>query len=73
MEARARVSMLRAGGIVRSTQIERLLQAAQHAEAEHVDLEDAEGFEVVLVPFDDGAVLHRRVLDRHDVVQLFCG
>jgi len=25
--------------------------------------------EVVLVPFDDGAVLHRRVLDRHQLGQ----
>ncbi len=37
--------------------------------AEHVDLEDAERVEIVLVPLDDGAVLHRRVLDRHQLVE----
>ena len=31
--------------------------------------ENAEPVEVVLVPFDDGAVLHRRILDRHQLGQ----
>ena len=48
---------------------EGLADAGQHAERQHVDLEDAERVEIVLVPFDDGAVLHRRVLDRHQLVE----
>ena len=47
----------------------RLADAGEHAEGEDVDLEDAEGVDVVLVPADDGAVLHRRVLDRHELVE----
>ena len=45
-------------------------QARQHAEAEHIDLENAEIFEIVLVPFDHGALFHRGILDRHDFVEV---
>ena len=44
--------------------------AAQHAERQDVDLQNPERVEIVLVPFDDGAVRHRRVLDRHQLRQL---
>ncbi len=50
-------------------QVEALAHAGQHAERQHVDLEDAGGGQVVLVPFDDRAVRHRRVLDRHQIVE----
>ncbi len=50
-------------------QIETALQAGQHAESQHVDLEDAERVEIVLVPFDAGALRHGGVLDRDDVVE----
>ena len=50
-------------------QVEALAQRRQHAERQHVDLVDLERVEIVLVPFDDGAVLHRRVLDRHQLVE----
>ena len=43
--------------------------AGQHAERQYVDLQDAERVEIVLVPFDQGAVRHRRVLDRHQLGQ----
>ena len=39
-------------------QVEGAAQAGQHAEAQHIDLEDAERVDVVLVPFEDGAALH---------------
>jgi hypothetical protein len=41
----------------------------QHAQGQHVDLEQAEGFEVVLVPLDDGALGHRGVFDGHQLGQ----
>ena len=44
-------------------QVEGLAHAGEHAEAEHVHLEDAEGVQVVLVPLDLGAPLHGRVGD----------
>ena len=47
-------------------EVQRLADGRQHAEPEHVHLEEPEGFEVVLVPLDDGAILHGRVLDRHE-------
>ena len=54
-------------------QIEAALQAGQHAQGEDVDLEDADGIEIVLVPFDAGALFHRRVLDRHHLVEPAAG
>jgi hypothetical protein len=50
--------------------IEPAANGAQHAEREHVDLEHAHGFEVVLFPLDDGAVFHRRLLDGHQPREL---
>ena len=47
----------------------RLAHAGQHAQREHVDLQQPEHVEVVLVPLDDGAIVHRRVLDRHQRAQ----
>ena len=49
--------------------VERTADAAQHAEREHVDLQQAQRIEVVLVPLDHGALVHRRVLDRHHAVE----
>ena len=46
---------------------EALADAGEHAEAEHIDLEQPERIEVVLVPFDEGAVLHGGVADGHDL------
>ncbi len=48
---------------------QRLGDGGEHAEREHVDLQHAEHVEIVLVPFDDGAVLHGRVLDGHHLVE----
>ncbi len=42
---------------------EGLADAGEHAEPEHIHLEEAERVEIVLVPFDDGAVLHGGVAD----------
>ncbi len=53
----------------RCDQVEGAADAGQHAERQHVDLEHAELVEIVLVPFDDGAVRHRRVLDRHHFLE----
>ena len=46
---------------------EGLADASEHAEAEHIDLEEAERIEIVLVPFDHGAVLHGGVADGDDL------
>ena len=54
-------------------QIEAAAQAAQHAQPEDIDLEDADGVEIVLVPFDAGALLHRRILDRDHLVEPAAG
>ena len=54
-------------------QIERLAHARQHAEAEHIDFQDAQRVEIVLVPFDESAVVHRRIADRHHFVEPAAG
>jgi hypothetical protein len=41
--------------------------------AKAVDLHEFQGVDVVLVPFDDLAVGHRRRLDRHQFVQAVMG
>jgi len=46
-----------------------LADAGQHAQPQHIDLEDAQRVDIVLVPFDDGPVLHRRILDGRQFVQ----
>ena len=56
-----------------SQQIEGAAHAAEHAEAEHIDLHELEGVDVVLVPFDDLPVLHRGRLDRHQFVEPVAG
>src|SRR4029078_5985517 len=36
---------------------------------EDIDFQNAQRVEIVLVPFDEGAVIHRRIADRHDFVE----
>ncbi len=45
--------------------LERAPDRRQHPERQAVDLQQAQRVEVVLVPLEDRAVGHRRVLDRH--------
>ena len=54
-------------------EVEAALHAAEHAERQHIDLHELEDVDVVLVPFDDLAILHRRRLDRDQVVQSIPG
>ena len=54
-------------------EIEPAAQAAQHAEREHVDLHQAERIDVVLVPLDEGAVVHGGIADRHRLVERRAG
>ena len=51
----------------------RLADAGEHAERQHIDLQHAERVDVVLVPFDDGAVLHGGVEDRHGLIEALAG
>ena len=55
--------------LVLGQQIEAPFHAGQHAERQHVDLHELQDVDVVLVPFDDLAVLHRGGLDRHEIVE----
>ncbi len=54
-------------------QIEGAVHAAEHAEAQHIDLHELEGIDIILVPFDDLPVFHPRGLDRHQVIQPVLG
>src|SRR5262249_33240144 len=55
--------------VVGFDEFERLADAGQHAESEHVDLEYAKRVEIVLIPFDEGTFVHCRVRDRHRFVE----
>ena len=50
-----------------------LADAGQHAQRQAIDLEQAQRVQVVLVPLDDGALGHRRVFHRHQMVQWLIG
>jgi hypothetical protein len=41
----------------------------EHSQCQTVDLEDAEGVDVVLVPFDEGSIGHGRVFDGNHFTQ----
>ena len=47
--------------------VEAVLQGGQHPESEQVELDQPHPGRVVFVPLDHRAVLHARVLDRHDL------
>ena len=44
-------------------QIEAFADAGEHAQCQHIDLEDAQRINVILVPFDEAAIGHRAVAD----------
>ena len=50
-----------------------LADRGQHAKGQDIDLEQTKRVYVVLVPFDDGAILHRGVLDGAQLVQAALG
>ena len=50
-----------------AAEVERAADRREHAERKHVDLQQAERLEVVLVPLDHGARGHRGVLHRHQL------
>jgi hypothetical protein len=54
-------------------QVEGAAHAAEHAEPEHVDLHELQLLDIVLLPFDDPAVDHRRRLDRNEIVEPVAG
>ena len=54
---------------VQPHQVERLADAGEHPEREDIDLHQPQRVDIVLVPFDEGAVLHRAVMDRHGLVE----
>ena len=51
-------------------QVEGLADAGQHAQRQHIHLHDRQGVQIVLVPFDEIAVVHRGGADGHGPVQL---
>src|SRR3546814_1927816 len=54
-------------------EIEGPADAGEHAQRQHVHLDEAQSLQVVLVPFDDRAVRHGGVLDGHDLLQRMAG
>src|SRR3954470_22509310 len=58
---------------MRGEKIEGTAHAAEHADTEDVDLHDLQFLEIVLLPFDDAAIDHRRRLDRDELVEPVSG
>ena len=50
-------------------QIKRLADARQHPKRQHIDLEDTQAVDIILVPWDHRAVVHRGVFHRHQFIQ----
>src|SRR5258708_30002564 len=46
-----------------------LLQHGHHAEPEKIDFNQTEVFGVVFIPLHDGAVFHRTIFDRNNVIE----
>ena len=58
------------GGVLYSVnQIKRLANRGQHPQRQAIDFQNSQGIEIVLVPFDDGAIGHGGVFDRHQFAQ----
>jgi hypothetical protein len=55
--------------VMRLQQVEAFADAGQHAQRQHIDLEDAQRVDIVLVPFDEAAVGHGAIADRHGLGQ----
>ena len=58
-----------AQSLVMPYHVERTAHARKHAERQAVHLHELNGFDVVLVPFDDPPVIHGRRQDGHEFVQ----
>ncbi len=58
---------------LRRHHVERTVDCRKHPERQAIDLEQSDGVEVVLVPLNDGALGHCRVLDRdHPLERIAC-
>src|SRR3546814_13352562 len=54
-------------------EIKTLADTCQHAEREHIDLHEPQSINIVLVPFNEGAVLHRCIVNGYSLVQPVLG
>ncbi len=54
-------------------QVECLADAGKHAERQHIDLHQAERVNVILVPFDEAAVGHGGMMERHGFIEPVLG
>ena len=58
---------------VRRNQRKGAADARQHAQRQHIDLHQPQRVDIVLVPFDEGAVGHRGIVDRHGFIEAVVG
>ncbi|GBF26179.1 hypothetical protein MnTg02_01216 [bacterium MnTg02] len=55
--------------VMRVQKIEAFMDAGEHSKSQNIHFQEAQSAEVVLVPFDDGAVLHGGIADGHDFIE----
>ncbi len=51
-------------------QLKTLANRSQHPQAKTIDFQQPEFFQIVFVPLDHGAIIHGRIFDRHQFIQL---
>src|SRR3546814_17916061 len=54
-------------------ELKTLADTCQHAEREPIDLHEPQSINIVLVPFNEGAVLHRCIVNGYSLVQAVLG
>ena len=70
---RRHIGQLKNLAVMRRDKVKAAAYRRQHAERQHIDFQHAEHVQIVFIPFDEGAVIHRRIADRHQRVQPLIG
>ena len=60
---------LQIDAVMIAQKIECTTDAGKHAKRQHIDFQNAKCIEIVLVPFDKGAIFHCRIANGHDFFQ----
>ena len=59
--------------VMRRDEVETAANGRQHAKRQHINFQHAQRVEIVFIPFDKSAVIHRRIANRHQRIQPLIG
>src|SRR5262245_17742955 len=57
--------------VMQRDEVEGLADAGEHAKRQYIHFQHAERVDVILVPFEEGSVLHGAIVDRHGFIETF--